>query len=121
LLKKEYELENNFRYDVVLQLRPNLCFLEPLELETPIPNTIYTYDSCQDDKYGVYKVSDKFFYGDSHTVDQVSEFFKFLSFIDVTWVTWKKTTIQFTPTEIAFYYYMTNIGILNHPTKVKIA
>jgi hypothetical protein len=116
LLKREYELENNFRYDIVLQFRPDQCFSEPVQIATPVPNTIYTSHCEWDHEYAAHRVSDIFFYGDSHTIDQISEFFKFLSFIPTNWVTYTNCP----PSEIAFYYYMTNIGILNHPTNISM-
>lgn len=114
LLKREYELANDFRYDAVVRLRTDLFFTEDIPLNNPAPNTLYTVHCGWDHHYGCYRVGDIFFYADSHTFDQVSEFFKFLSFIPTSWVT--RTVCP--PPEIAFYYYMTNIGILNYPTNI---
>lgn len=116
LLKREYELENDFRYDVVVRLRTDIWFLDEFLLLTPEPNTAYTSHCSWDPQYNCYRVGDIFYYSDSHTFDQISEFFKFLSFIPTNWVT---STIC-PPPEIALYYYLTNIGILNHPTHISM-
>jgi hypothetical protein len=114
LLKREYELENEFRYDVVIKLRTDLFFTENIPLINPAPSTLYSVHCGWDSQYDCYRVGDIFFYADSHTFDQISEFFKFLSFVPTTWVT--RTNCP--PPEIGLYYYMTNIGILNRPINV---
>lgn len=116
LLKREYEIGNDFRYDVVLRIRTDLWFLDSFQLEILKPNTLYTSHCSWDTQYNVYRVGDIFFYGDSHTFDQVTEFFKFLSFVPTDWV----TATNCPPPEIALYYYMTNIGILNYPTNISM-
>ncbi|MGA1049632.1 MAG: hypothetical protein ACO3UU_16630, partial [Minisyncoccia bacterium] len=89
LLKREYELENDFRYDIVIRLRTDIWFLEDIKLAEPAPNTLYTAHCSYDPNYSVYRIGDIFFYADSHTFDQVCEFFKFLTFVPTDWVTQK--------------------------------
>jgi hypothetical protein len=113
LLKREYELMNKFRYDVVIRLRSDLWFTEKLQIETPEPNSLYTTHCSYDNEYDVYRIGDIFYYADSSTFDQVSQFFKFLSYVPTNWVTPKNCP----PPEIAMSYFLTNIGIINRPTR----
>ena len=112
-LKRQYELQHNFRYDLVIRLRADLVFLdEKVNLINPYPNTLYTAHCAFDNEYNVYRIGDIYFYADSYTFDQVSLFYKFLSFVPTDWVTQKSTP----PPEIALYFYLASIGVLNHPT-----
>lgn len=116
LLKKQYEIENDFRYDIVIRLRTDLWFEENLVLETPRPNIVYTTHCAEDPNFSVYRVGDIFFYADSYTFDQMALFYKFLSFVPTDWVTKKECP----PPEIALYFYMASIGIMNKPTVPQI-
>jgi hypothetical protein len=109
LLKQQYEIENNFRYDVAVRLRGDLMLLGDIELKHPAPNTAYTTHNKWDEKYWVHRVGDIFFYADSHTFDQMCEFYKYLSFMPTDYV----TKADCPPPEIALYNYMANIGIQN--------
>lgn len=112
ILKRCYELENDFRYDVVLRIRTDLLIQDDLTLMNIEPNVLYTTHCSWDTKYNSYRVGDIFFYADSYTFDQVAAFFKFLSFVPINWI----TSDVCPPPEMALYYYLTNIGILNNPT-----
>jgi len=82
-LKREYEIENNFEYDVVFKVRLDVIYnpLKPLILEflnpktTVIPGVCYT--SSQISKfsyeYNYNCFDDVFFYGDSRTMDLVGD------------------------------------------------
>lgn len=113
LLKREYELQNKFRYDVVIRLRSDLWFTEKLEIETPEPNSLYTTHCSHDTEYNVYRIGDIFYYADSSTFDQVSQLFKFFSYVPTHWVSSKECP----PPEIAMSYFLTNIGVTNRPTR----
>jgi hypothetical protein len=113
LLKKQYELENNFRYDVVIRLRADLFFLdEKIDLIKPKHNTIYTINSHFDERYNVCTINDSYFYADSYTFDQAALFYKFLSFVPKNWI----TSAICPPPEVATYFYFASIGLINHPT-----
>jgi hypothetical protein len=116
MLKREYELENDFRYDLVIRMRSDLWFEDNLVLEPPRPSTVYTTHCSWDEIYNVYRVGDIFFYTDSYTFDQMAQFYKFLSFVPTDWVT--KTDCP--PPEIAMYFYMASIGLLNYPTSPSV-
>lgn len=115
LLKREFEIENDFRYDVVIRMRPDLWIESSHTLLSPDPNVLYTSHCSWDHTFNCYRVGDIFFYGDSYTFDQAAEFYKFLSHVPVGWVTDPK---KCPPPEIALFFYLANIGIKNHPTHV---
>lgn len=116
LLKREYEIENDFRYDIVVRYRSDLWILDNPKIHMPAANTAYTSHCSWDETYQCYRVGDIFYYADSHTFDQVSEFYKFLSFIKTSFVTSGKCP----PPEIALYFYLANIGVLNYPTHISM-
>lgn len=116
LLKREYEIENSMQYDLVIRLRTDLYILDNHKLVKPYPGTLYTSHCSWDENYNCYRVGDIFYYADSYTYDQMAGFFKFLSFVPTHWVTGQKCP----PPEIAMYFYMANIGILNHPTHISM-
>jgi len=111
LLKREYEIENNFTYDIAIRFRSDLFLVDDITLYQPAVNTLYTTHCGWSEQYNCYRVGDIFYYADSHTYDQVSEFFKFLSFVPTKWV----TSVDNPPPEIALYFYLANIGIINLP------
>lgn len=116
LIKQEYEIQNDFKYDIVVRLRTDLWINGNPEIITPDVNTLYTSHCSWDENFGCYRVGDIFYYADSHTFDQVSEFYKFLSFVRVGYVTNK----QCPPPEIALYFYLASIGIRNFPTHISM-
>jgi hypothetical protein len=116
LLKKEYEIQNDFRYDLVLRLRSDLWLDDKIILDSPAANTAYTSHCSYDAEYNVYRIGDIFYYADSSTFDQVAQFYKFLSYIPTNWVTDKTCP----PPEIAMSYFFTNIGVLNKPTHAQM-
>ena len=117
LLKKQYELENNFRYDVVIRLRADLFFLdEKIDLINPTHNTIYTINTHFDEHYNVCRINDSYFYADSYTFDQAALVYKFLSFVPQSWITINICP----PPEVAAYFYFASIGLINYPTSTNI-
>lgn len=116
LLKRQYEIENEFRYDICMRFRTDLWVLDEHKLILPEPSTLYTSHCSWSTEYNCYRVGDIFFYADSHTFDQVAEFYKFLSFVPTHYVTQGVCP----PPEIALYFYMANIGIFNYPVHVSM-
>ncbi len=116
LLKREYEMENRFRYDAVFRLRTDLWIEQDFVVEKPAPNTMYSSHCMWDQQYNVYRIGDIFYYADSHTFDELARIWKFFSFLPTEWV----TPVYCPPPEIAFYFYLANMGMINKPTHVSM-
>ena len=78
ILKSEYEIENNFVYDVVIRCRPDFEYLSPLNLETlklvKDNNIILPYDNYAHHT----KKCDKFAIGSSKVMDYYSSISNYL-------------------------------------------
>lgn len=110
-LKRSYEIENRFQYDVVFRLRSDLFFTNQITLEpTILPNTLYSVHNSFDRYWNAYRISDIFFYADSHTYDQAAGFYRNLRYLDASYVTRDHKKVDFPP-ELAFYYYLKSVGI----------
>jgi hypothetical protein len=87
-LKKQYELDNGFRYDMCVRLRPDLNFNELnrkiLSNEwTPIkPKTIYSCHGYATEEMPYDAIGDIFFYSDSETYDLISSLYNWLPQLD---------------------------------------
>lgn len=72
-LKKKYENENNFKYDVVIRVRPDTLFVDHFNFDNLQPMTITNIN------FGVIyypeRIYDIFFYGDSESMDILSNSF----------------------------------------------
>lgn len=117
-LKRSYEIEHKFQYDVVFRMRSDLFFTNQITLDSQIlPNTIHSIHNSFDTHWNTYRISDIFFYSDSHTYDQIAGFYKHLRHIDAAYVTRDTSKLDFPP-EIAFYYYLKSIGVTVKPVWV---
>jgi hypothetical protein len=87
-LKKQYELDNGFRYDMCVRLRPDLHFDElnrrilGKEFTIPKPRTIYSCHGFQTDEIPYDAIGDIFFYSDSETYDLISSLYNWLPQLD---------------------------------------
>jgi hypothetical protein len=87
-LKKQYELDNGFRYDMCVRLRPDLHFDElnrrilGKEFTIPKPRTIYSCHGFQTDDMPYEAIGDIFFYSDSETYDLISSLYNWLPQLD---------------------------------------
>jgi hypothetical protein len=92
-LKKRYEMNNDFRYDIVFKIRNDLYFTDDMldkflslntyatwrpDLHTPKHNFIYSCHTGPARSWPFTRVGDIFFYADSVTFDRVSEFYRWL-------------------------------------------
>lgn len=72
LLKRKYEIENNFEYDIVVKSRPDLVF-EPSQffvLNLIQNNVIYTtHGGLLEHEFNMFNINDCTFYSDSYTMD----------------------------------------------------
>ena len=71
-LKKEYELENNFIYDLVVRLRFDLKFTNQLDIDGYKKNIEYKPKAIQDNPDSYYDI---FAYGSSDVMDYYSNIF----------------------------------------------
>lgn len=84
-LKKQYEIENNFRYDVVIKTRFDLIFHENARFpSTPIiPRTIYSSGGntgINNTDYEHHGISDLIFWGDSQSMDIATNTFRYYKY-----------------------------------------
>jgi hypothetical protein len=85
-LKRQYEVDNNFRYDLVIRSRYDIIFNLAQKF---IPNSRATKDNyldvfCSHEarmafEYNRVNVSDEFFYGSSTAMDMMCDLFRYLS------------------------------------------
>lgn len=88
-LKRDYEIENGFEYDICIKMRYDGRFL-PYDLdllisEIPIsiePQTIYSMHSANINEFPYELIGDIFFYSDSQTYDVLSSFYSWLPTYD---------------------------------------
>jgi hypothetical protein len=111
LMKKDYEICNGIRYDIVYRIRSDLVLdLSEINNHKIVPETMYTVHNAFDKDFNTFRISDIFFYSDSNTYDQIADFYKHQQYIDATHVVQKDKKIDFPP-EIALYFYVKSIGI----------
>lgn len=107
-LKKQYELENDFIYDVVVRLRFDL-FITQVVLDGPHfiikEKTIYGIHYGYDWDRRCFRFGDMFFLSDSMTYDILSEYYYGVHLLPDHWF---DTSI---PPEFAWHYYIKNNNI----------
>jgi hypothetical protein len=115
-LKRQYELEHKFEYDGVFRLRSDLVLTDPINEHSLEFNTVYTVGNQYVAQHNRFMVADTFFYADSFTFDQVSEYYFALKFIDRYDVS--EGTYE-PPPEIGFYPFIKSRGIKNKYASVR--
>jgi len=72
-LKRQYELENNFDYDIVFRMRTDLIFLDPVQVPEKVQyNCIYSTSNGWMENVGTFMISEAFYFADSFTYDQLT-------------------------------------------------
>jgi len=114
-LKRKYELENKFRYDICIRMRCDLFFDEQQinyflnkqgnEFMVPKHNTIY---SCHTNNM---RLGDIFFYADSVTFDRICDFYRWIPIMGIRTFPTKHDTLG---TEDALYFYSRMLKIDVH-------
>lgn len=88
-LKKKYEIQNNFRYDMCFRFRFDLYlpeeqldwFLET-DVEVPKYNTFYSVHTSKDEsQFPFHRMGDILWYADSVTFDRICDFYRWLPMI----------------------------------------
>ncbi len=120
LLKRQYEIDNNFEYDMVVRIRTDLVLNHKIENINLNPETLYTCVNQHDPEYKTFRIGDIFYYSNSYTYDMASKFYDAFDFVDANDVV-KNSTVF--PPELAFYYYLKSVGLYNvsSPMDCKIA
>jgi len=121
-LKRQYELENNFEYDIVFRIRTDLVFDKLVDVPDKLQyNAIYSTHNGWVEDTGTFMIGDTFYFADSFTYDQIAQFIHGLDFIDTFHVIDRDKT--FAPPEVGFYPFIRSLGIknINFPQKFKIA
>jgi hypothetical protein len=89
-LKKEYEIKNNFKYDVVIRYRSHIYMDRPLTLHEIQPNILYVPYVSQRFEYNWWENSqqngsnmtdDRLAYGDSEIMDTYSDVYNNLTLL----------------------------------------
>ena len=78
MLKREYEIENDFEYDLVIKTRPDVVF-DPryhFSWELLEHNVLFaTQGGIMEHEFHMYNTNDMVFYGTSYTMDLVSQMY----------------------------------------------
>jgi hypothetical protein len=121
-IKRQYEIQNNFQYDVAVRLRSDIFFNLPWEphgfgyesmesfFQNIRPSTIYTSSNVWSDEYALQRLSDGFFLADSLTFDHATMFYDALGYMDAADATVGKIHH---PPESSLYFYLASVGIVN--------
>lgn len=113
-LKKKYETENNFIYDVVIRSRFDLNFDSPKLFINDVvePQTIHAFHHSRevvDSTDFYYRVADMFWMSDSFTYDILADFYNGIPLITTNSVR------EGLPPEFSWYHYIkkSNIKVIN--------
>ena len=81
MMKRKYELEHNFEYDVVVKSRPDIVFnpKRTAYLETPLwDNHLFsTHGGEMDHEFGMFNIDDCVFYSNSYTMDVLVNMYQY--------------------------------------------
>jgi len=83
LLKRKYEIENNFQYDVVVKSRPDVAFSPSFSFNIPTlhNNVIYsTHGGPMSMEFNMFNVNDCVFLGNSYSMDLLIDMYFYRQF-----------------------------------------
>jgi len=118
-IKKKYEIDNNFRYDMCIRTRYDLFFNErqidiftdkELDCQLPVYNTLYSCHTAADKvQYPYFRLGDIFWFADSVTFDMICDFYRWTPVIGM-----KSFNSNPIGTEHSLYFYakMLNMSIM---------
>jgi hypothetical protein len=113
-LKKEYEVEQGFRYDICFRLRTDLYFSEEAIdqfislFEAPAINTIYSCHTGVVTTFPFFRIGDIFYYADSSAFDKLGDFYRWLPVIGIA-----PFGHDNSPPEIPFAFFIRMLQIRN--------
>lgn len=84
LMKRRYELDNNFEYDIVVKSRPDVCFNPRHWFKSPhklYNNTLYTtHGGEMEMEFNMFNFNDCVFLGNSYTMDLLPNLYFYRQF-----------------------------------------
>ena len=86
-LKREFEKQNNFKYDLVIRLRPDLSIGEIISHKVDKNTLYFRYRNINLS----YQIADQYFYADSETMDKVCDIY---NHIESLWQYYSSTKID---------------------------
>lgn len=111
-LKTQHEIDNNFKYDIVVKSRFDLFFNQNIIDNVDVnSNSIYAYSPAYDENDVLNRVTDIFFYSDSDTFNKLSNYYNEIDRLPKEYKSW-----DIAP-EFVWFYYITNSNInieVNH-------
>jgi hypothetical protein len=120
-LKKEYEIQNQFFYDICFALCIDKVFTN-FELQmiskdviSTKESNIYTFNLERLNNFPYYQIDSKFYYSNSLTFNKLSEFYRFLPTFNE-----KHIDVENTPIGSSFFYYIKVLKIKNINKKLSI-
>jgi hypothetical protein len=130
-LKKQYEIENDFQYDVVIKMRYDAYLKTPIFQEfTNINNTnqidpwsMYCFHYGWDKVNNRGRVGDIFWYANSETYDIISDYYLNLGDMESRFYKTNENTLIDLPAETIFYSYLKKNDInfkTNHTWDIKL-
>lgn len=120
-LKKQYEEEENFQYDVCIRLRYDQYIPKPQVeklislLDNIKSETVYTIHERKLEVYPYAAVGDVFWFANSNTFNKISEFYDVLPSIDLGLF-----VEQHLIPEAVLFHYLKSLGIKYEPTDLRI-
>lgn len=114
-LKKQYEIENDIQYDLVVRSRYDNYYVSKVSdsYEIVRPNTMHGFHFGWDKEEKVGRVGDMFWFADSETYDLIADFYLNIWKINPRLIKYKDNQ----PPEMVFFHYIKkcNINIqINH-------
>lgn len=76
-MKTAYEHKMNFKYDIVIRFRPDMGIINSIDLNLLSPFKLYHLNPPK--IYEPERIYDIFFYGDSHTMNIISDTWKYIN------------------------------------------
>lgn len=123
-LKKQYEIENDFQYDIVVKMRYDAYFKTPIEFTNDIdPWSMYCFHYGWDSTKNRGRVGDIFWYASSETYDIIADYYLNICHLDPRFYRDDNGQLLDIPPETVFYSYIKKNDIMfnmNHNWDIKL-
>jgi hypothetical protein len=111
MLRRQYEIDNNFQYDVVVRVRPDALLHGTIDATDIQHNTIYSCSNAFLGPDSGFRLSDICFYANSYAYDQLANFYNATGYINAKTAFCVDSSND--PPEMFLYYYLKSIGLHN--------